>query len=581
MFDESSLLAKLKFNKALKWLIALAGALLVASIIMLWYGGPAFSESGFNVMLKGPDQAIAGDEIIYTIVFENKTKVDLHDIHLTFFYPKDMVVVKDGSIQSGDSEILDIERLRPGESKTKEFKGYMVGDKGNIKNARARFSYLAGSFRSQFEKNVELSTTITDVPVAMTLVAPPNALSGQEITYILDYRNTTPDIISDLQIKFNYPDGFVVRQTAPAASGGSDTWSVASINPNQGARITVRGTLKGFERESKSVSVTLKRKLGNEFVNFEKITSSTVLISPLLKATISVNGSRGYTSFPGDTLNYTIAYQNTSTHTLTGLTLTAVLTGEMWDLDSITTDSGYFDAGARIITWNASGVSDFSSLGPNQKGDVNFRAKVKSSSAGSGANSSLLKVAAKLSTPNVPQGVDGDEISTEDSLITRITTQPTVRQTLFYQDAAFSKSGPMPPQVGSETVFTIHWQIMNPGNMVNQVKISAVLPAGVAWKGVTSIPEGIPAPSYNRNSAEVVWNIGSLPAGAGVNEGEYEASFQVSVKPSTAQRGSPILLTKSGKLTGVDATTNQTILVTLLDLNTNNTVDRNGEGIVE
>jgi len=255
----------------------------------------------------------------------------------------------------------------------------------------------------------------------------------------------------------------------------------------------------------------------------------------------------------------------------------------MYDVSSLDTKGGYYDNSNNTITWNASTVSDFANLAPNKKGQVSFRIKLKSSipSGATGSKNLFVRASARLSTPNVPSGVGGDEIFVETNLVTKISTQPTLKQTVYYNDPAFGSSGPLPPEAGKETSFTIHWQITNPGNDMSGVKITGILPAGVNWKSVVSVGSGQPEPIFNKNTSEVVWNLGVLPQGVGVTGAKYEASFQITIKPSINQKGSPVLIIKDSKLSGQDTFTKQNIIVPARDISTDDPVDRPGEGIVQ
>lgn len=570
-------------HKPLKWLIALAGGLLVLSIVLFFYGGSAFSESKVSVDLAGPSQASAGDEAVYKISYQNNTKTELHDIHLVFEYPKDSVVIKDANISGSAAENIDIAFLKPGEKGEDEFHAFLVGDRGNIKIAKLRFAYQAGTLKSLFEKNQEVSTTITAVPISLTLVAPPNTISGQQVNYLLDYRNQSDGPVSDIQFVWTYPDGFTPQKFSKNPSQGNNIWSVSRLNKSEGARIMVQGTLRGNQGESKPVTVAVKRKVGDKYIDYEKVTTTTAIVNPLLKLNLSVNGSRDYSAHPADSLDYTVNYENNSTYNFSGLTLTVSLAGTMWDSSSLNTNGGYYDSSANTISWNASEVNDFGNLTPNTKGLVKFSVRVKSSfpAGGAGASNLYLKTSAKLSTPNVPAGFDGNEVSAEDSLNVKVTTQPTFRQSAYYSDSAFGSAGPFPPQAGKETVFTIHWQITNPGNDLSNAKISASLPSGVTWKNAVSVGAGQPDVVYNRNGSEVVWNLDSIPQGVGVTASRYEAVFQVSIKPSLAQKGAPISLLKSARLSAVDTITQQAIIVGASDLTTNNLTDQPENGSVQ
>ncbi|KKT28170.1 MAG: hypothetical protein UW14_C0013G0019 [Candidatus Yanofskybacteria bacterium GW2011_GWA2_44_10] len=182
----------------------------------------------------------------------------------------------------------------------------------------------------------------------------------------------------------------------------------------------------------------------------------------------------------------------------------------------------------------------------------------------------------------MPREISDGEVFSTASLITKISSQPTFAQLMYYNDQAFSSSGPFPPQVGKETFFTVHWQLVNPGNQVTEARISGVLPAGVNWKNITSVGAGQAEITFNKNTSEVVWNIGSLPSGVGINgTNKYDGSFQISVTPQANQKGSGILLLKNVKFSGIDSFTRQSIIIPANDLTTDDTADQVEQGIVQ
>jgi len=554
--------------------------LFIVAIIIFLFGKPSFSEDQVVLKLDGPTRVSVGDEVVYKVKYDNQTKLELHDLTLKFTYPDRSVVLKDGKIQEDLSETFAIDNLRDGESGEIEFRAFLVGDRGDIKNAKVELGFRAGTIRSSFEKSDTLSTTLISVPISLTLVAPPSVVSGQTINYILDYRNESNDNISDIRFELTYPDGFVVQERTPAQSG-ANTWSIPLLKRGEGGRISIKGTLTGREGEVKTVSVSLKRGINGEFVDYQKVATSSLISNPLLGLDIFVNGSKDYSAHLGDSLQYTVRYKNNSTFNLIGLNLGVKLEGEMYDIETLDTGGGFYDSSSGTILWNAAVVSDFSTLPPNKSGEVKFLVKIKDEFpvGGIGGRSFFVKLTSNLRTPNIPSGIEDGEISVSDELITRIGTQPTFLQTAFYNDPAFGSSGPLPPEVGQETVFTIHWQIINPGNDMNQVRVRALLPPGIEWKNIGSVDIGQSEPTFNVNNSEVVWNIDILPQGTGVLTPKYEASFQVGIKPSIV--GQTPTLVKDGKLSGADSFTKEQIIINAPDLTTNELVDRPGEGTVQ
>lgn len=572
------------YNKSLlKWLVLLALLLLIVSFVSFWFGRPSFSEAGVVLKLDGPSQVSVGDEVAYKLTIGNDSRVDLNEIKLKFSYPDDSVVIKDGAIVSDLSQEFEIGKLSPGQKNEMEFKAFLVGDRGNIKTTKAELNFKAGDLRTQFEKETSISTTITSLPVSLTLVAPPNAVPGQAVNYLLDYRNESGSDIADLLFEFDYPDGFAFQKGTPSPSRGNNSWTVPVLKKNAGGRINIQGVLTGKEGEAKKISVVLRRKIADRYVNYEKAEVSTDVANPLLGVDVLVNDSAVYSAFPGDDLNYTIKYSNTSNFNLIGLNLVVKLEGQMYDFSTLDTKGGFFDNGNQTIIWNAGSVTDFASLPPNKRGQVEFRIKLKSDvfSGISGSNNLFVQATATLSTPNVPSGVGGDDISAQNSLTTKITTQPTFRQLIYHNDPAFGATGPLPPEVGKETSFTVHWQLNNPGNDMNSVRLTGVLPPGVTWENATGVTAGQPEMAFNSNTSEVIWSLGVLPRGIGVTGDKYEASFRVKIRPSSNQTGTVITLIKSSKLTATDSFTKQNIILPLGDMTTDDLIDRPSEGTVK
>ena len=258
--------------------------------------------------------------------------------------------------------------------------------------------------------------------------------------------------------------------------------------------------------------------------------------------------------------------------------------GDMYDFTNLDTRGGLFDDASRTITWNSSSTPDLGNFFPNTGGQVSFYVTIRSSFPSfipGSSHDQFVKLTAKLGTPNVPTGFEGDELAVTSSLTSRIGTQPSLNQSAYYNDPNFGSFGPLPPRVGEETAFTIHWQLTNPGNDIENVKITAKLPAGVVWNNMIRANDGLPLPTFNPNTYEVTWNLGRLPYGTGISSDKYEASFQIKIKPSSLQRGNLVPLIGNAQLTGTDSFTKQSIIINKNGLETDRLVDRPREGSVQ
>jgi hypothetical protein len=567
-------------RRLLKFAALVAALAFLAAVASLFWGGSSFSSDRVALTLEAQDRATSGDEITYTVRVRNDTGVALSELKFRFFWPEDTVVLRDGVpvAPEGGSEGWEVDRLAAGEEYTRELKGFIIGERGAAKSAKVNLIFKAGTLRSDFEKEASVVTTIADLPVTLTLVVPPTTVSGSTLQYLLDVRNETEESLSDLRLELKYPDGFAPSATSPRADEGSGIWNIASLDAGSGKRFTVTGVLTGNPQEVKTVTAVLQRKLNGEYVDYVRTDESTSLGRPLLSTVLSVNDSREYVSFAGDVLRYEVSYRNDSQYTFVGATLAVKLEGDMYDTSRIRVEDGFYDDATRTVTYDSSGESDLAQLSPGSRGTVVFTIPLKAGLEGSGgAKSFFVKATSRLSTPNIPSGLDSAEAEATDSLITRISSQPTLAQSLLFDNGA--GSGPIPPKVGEETHYTVRWSLTNPGNDVRNTVVSATLAPGVSYEGSALATSGN-APQYDASSRRVTWSVGTLPFGTGNGTMKREGSFMVSLRPSENQKGTAPALLTGTTFVGTDSFTGQTLQATLRDLTTNNAEGHKDEGLV-
>ncbi len=583
-FEVTSLTPKNKtsfdFNRLLRWLLVLAVAAAITGLVFFFFSRSAFSPANVDFAVSAPEEISSGEKVNYRIKYANRNERAIKNLQLSFFYPPEAVDIRDGRLVTLQTENIKLDDLAPGEIKTVEFQAYLAGARGDIKKVRAVLSFYGEGLPSVFKKETSAATNISSLPVSLTLVAPPNAVSGQEVTYLLDYRNESPDGLTDLRFKFEYPEGFVPAKFSPNTFSGKNIFDWKSLKTGEGDRLSVSGILQGREGDSKTVSVTLQRKIGDLYVDFEKSSSSSILSTPPLGVSILANEKKDYDAQLGDELEYKILFVNNTDIDIFGLTLSAKLEGAMFDFNSLRGD-GFFNSASRTITWNASVSPLLNRLAPRQEGAISFRIKIKNSFSGSGGvKDSTVKVSVLAETLTVPPGFDLLRLSAQSEVITKIVSLPSLAQKAFRQDAVLGGSGPMPPRAGQKTTYVISWEIVNIPNDIIKARVKGTLWPGVEWENKTRVSGQQPAIVFNSGSQEAVWDLGTIPAGTGGQFPKYQGWFTVSAIPSESNIGQPISLIKNTFLEGQDSFTRQDILVRVNEVTSSDLVDFQGSGNV-
>ncbi|TSC91100.1 MAG: Uncharacterized protein CEN90_648 [Parcubacteria group bacterium Licking1014_17] len=557
------------------------GIIILAVALFFIFRSP-FNETRVSLSIEATSSIASGQEVTYKVAYKNGNRVTLKNVKLAFFYPEDSVPLKDGQPAAFTNETVDIGEIGGGGSSDKTFTAIVVGDKGDVRTARAILTYRPSTITSYLQKEVVQPINVMSLEVPLAIDAPQNAISGQSVRYVVTMNNEAGRDINYLRLKATYPRGFRVTSSSPQAAGDNDTWDIASLPDGKSGKITVQGVLVGVQNENKTISFLLQRKMtlsgGEDYVNYEKSEATTVLSLPPLSAQILVNNSDNYTAHLGDRLQYTVILKNNSNSTLERITLTSKLEGNMYDYTSVDT-TGFFDSREKTISWNASSFPQLLSLGPNQEARISFTVALNRSFAGSAKDSSV-KASVHSETSSVPSGYSVDKIVSDSDVTTRITTSPSLDNKVFVSDPVFGSGGPMPLKVDVKSFFTVKLSLVNPSNDLSSAKIRVVLAPGVTWQDRVRVSGNFPPPVFDPISGIVSWNLGILPGGAGTKTPAVEAYFQISVTPSVNQINQTVLFTRSAVLEGTDNTTNEFVARTLSELRSSNLSDYSGNSTV-
>ena len=119
----------------------------------------------------------------------------------------------------------------------------------------------------------------------------------------------------------------------------------------------------------------------------------------------------------------------------------------------------------------------------------------------------------------------------------------------YYLGGAVVGTGPIPPEVGSETGYRIVWNIENSVHALDQVLVSATLPPGITYVGGRQTELGVL--TFDESSRTLSWDIERIPT----TVTELEAAFDVAVTPNETQIGTFVKLVNESTLTATDSAT--------------------------
>ena len=158
------------------------------------------------------------------------------------------------------------------------------------------------------------------------------------------------------------------------------------------------------------------------------------------------------------------------------------------------------------------------------------------------------------------------DLNNSDSSVIRIISDVGFATKALYYSGIFTNTGPVPPQVGKETTYTVVWSLSNTSNSISKGIVRSSLPSWMKFTNKIS-PESEDV-TYNPSTREIVWNIGRIPRGTGIATVDKSVSFQVAFTPSLSQvRTTPVIVNEA-VLTGHDDFANVDVRVSKSSIRT-------------
>ena len=517
-----------------------------------WYSSKnIYSKDILRLEILGPSEIGLGEEIEYLVKYKNNSdNIRLDNPKLFFEYPLYSI------LEGGTAKTQEIgsdqlgEAIYPGEEKTIRFKCRLLGRENEAKEAKARLSYQPKNLNAQYESKTTFTTIIKNVPINFSFEDLPSTIkSGKDLNFSINYASYVNFPLFDLSIKTEYPEGFEFKKSEPKALEQKE-WQIGFLNRGNSGRIKISGLLLGDLGEQKIFRAELGTWRDGEFILLKEIYKGMEVVEPDLRITQQINGSSSdYTAKAGEILHYEIYFQNLGQQALENLFMIVQLEGKMFDLETIKSYSGDYKLGDGSIVFDSKKNPDLRFLEAQKEGRVEFWVELK--------KDFMISEVEKDKNQVVKNKIILSQAREEFD--TKVSSKLELLQKGFFFDEVFGNFGPLPPEVGQRTTYTINWQAKNYYNQVNNVKVITKLPPGIELTGKFFPEDQYQKFVFDSQSRELTWEIGDMEAGSGILSPAPNISFQVALTPNFNQKGNPALLTEGTEISGDDQWTGKTL----------------------
>ncbi|MDE1919671.1 MAG: hypothetical protein KGH56_03160 [Patescibacteria group bacterium] len=536
--------------------VRLAGIFFMASLVFFlvslgsvayffFYGGNSVSTDQISIDVQGPTAISGGDTVPLSLAITNKNPVAIENATIEIDFP-DGTRDANNVLAAYPRYIENIGTLPSGATVTRSVKAVLFGGAGQSFSLPVSLSYGASGSTAVFVKKSSFPITVSSTPLSVSVDSLSETVSGKPITFTLTVRSNATVPLSNVILSTAFPFGFSVQSSSVPLTGSS--FLIGTVLPGSQKTITLTGTLSGQDKDVRVFHFTVGTAKTPQdptlAVSYMTQEATVAIAAPFISTSLSINGNSGdaVVMAPGDRQNVSVSYTNTLPTSVTNATVAITISGSAIDYGSISAQSGFYRSSDHTIVFSPDTDPALTTLAPGASGVGAFSFSTLPTSAL--APSPTVTFAISVSGTRVGQTNVPEQVSASVTKTAKVSTAVALSAASLHSSGPLATSGPIPPRADTATTYTILWSVQNQGSAVAGGTVSAALPSYVSYTGATA---GSGSFSYDASSRIVTWSTGDLAQG-----GSAQGAFQLSLTPSTSQKGTAPVLVKAASFSGYD-----------------------------
>ena len=519
-------------------------AALSAAGYFFYFGSNVVSSDKITIDLQGPTTIAGGDTVPLSLTITNKNPVAIENATIEIDFP-DGTRSATNVLKPYPRYVENLGTLQSGATITRSVKAIVFGGATGTLTLPVSFSYGTANSNAVFQKDSSYALAISSTPLSVSVDALAETVSDAPLTFTLTVRSNTAIAMNNIVLDVTLPFGFTPTSSSLPFTNGA--FVIGTLAPGATEQVTLTGTLSGQDNDQRvfhfTVGTASSSKDPTLAVSYMTQDASVTIAEPFITTSLTLNSTpldRAVLA-PGSSQNVALSYKNTLAVPVTDARIVVALSGSALQYDSIRAINGFYNSVDHTIVFSKDTNPALATLVPGASGQGSF----SFSTAPAGTTPSpTISFAISASGTRVGQSNVPEQVTT--SAIDTVKVNATVALSARASRVAtpFAESGPVPPQPNQPTTYTILWNAQNPGSMIAGGVVTATLPNYVTYTNQTS---GQGTFSYDRITRTVTWHPGDLVQG-----GSAEGAFQVSLTPSTSQKGALVLLTSGSAFSGYD-----------------------------
>jgi len=541
---------KFLIGAILFFLLAVAAAFLVFTS-----GQNNVSYDKVALSVLGPNSVPGGEALAYDVIVRNDNDVDITLTDIIVKYPKGSYEAEEDGVTLSQ-EIRSIDTIKRGAQSTQRFNAVFFGTEGEIKDITITFEYrVADSNQIMFKERV-YQVLLESSPISVEVIAPQEALSGDDIEIELEIISNANSVIDNLSLQVEYPFGFEFQESAPSPIVGTeDTYSIGALGVGETKRIKILGSISGQDEETRvfKYRVGLAEKSQGVLLSTLQQTENIITITrPAVSLMGKINDSSRSVLVlePYTPVKFTLEFLNNLATQIQDAQITATITGNSFSQNSIRTD-GFYSSKDKEILWQKTDIPILDSFTSGSQGEVeaSFRIFRSEEMAGSVINPQA-EISYNFSGKTFDFENNEKQAKSKGSILIKVPTDLKLDSRVVHSIGPFENTGGIQLQADETSEYTVVWKVSNTTSEITNLQVEATLPPYVEFKQALNNPGSVI--EYNEQNRKLLWTVDTVAAGAGYGEGLVETAFQIAVTPSVLQKGDRINFTQGQSMKGYD-----------------------------
>lgn len=510
-----------------------------------YFGGNTVSVDKVTIDIQGPTTIAGGDTVPFSITITNKNPVAIDNATIEVDFPNGTRNA-DNVLQSYPRYVENLGTLASGAVVTRSVKAMIFGGAGQTLTLPVSFSYGTVGSNAVFAKKSSYALAVSSTPLSVTVDTLSETVSGKPLTFTLTVRSNATVPLTNVVLSGVFPFGFLATSSSVPLKNSS--FLLGTIAPGASKHVTLTGTLIGQDKEQRVFHFTVGTANTSTdqtpAVIYMTQDATVAIAAPFINTTLALNGdtSANLVVTSGSRQSATISYANTLATSVTNATVVIALSGSAVDYNSIQTTSGFYRSLDHTIIFSRDTDPALAVLAPGASGIGTFTFATLPSGALTGTPSLTFTISVsgtRVGQTNVPE-----QVSSSMSKTVKVATAATLTVSSLHSSGPLGNNGPIPPKTDQATTYSIVLNVRGGGSAVAGGTVTTILPSYVSYTDVTT---GMGTFSYNDASHTVTWNTGDLAQGVNA-----QGVFQISLTPSTSQKGFTPALTGPVSFSGYD-----------------------------